>query len=289
MARACAPLRGEAAVRAPGPALRRRIRARCACRRCARRRDRGGCRPPGEGFGAKPGARCGGPRPNALGRPAARCRAARRERDSLPADSGAFARRDAGVLSRFAADHPNVAFTLPSGAIVGRIDRGAVVQRRASVPPRGRSGRSSPACSRATRSWPLCKTPRTGSAFVRRRRHSHLADGRRPRPAPSRPQSRSRPRGRARSASLPPFRDSRGYMVATAGGVARRDRHRASDRRRARPPHGPLRRRTQPRHRRRDARRDARPSGAPARCAESRDRGDRCHGRLDPHQTTSRA
>jgi diguanylate cyclase (GGDEF)-like protein len=58
----------------------------------------------------------------------------------FPRIQRAFARRDAGVLSRFAADHPNVAFTLPSGAVVGRIDRGAVVQRRAIGPASERLG-----------------------------------------------------------------------------------------------------------------------------------------------------
>src|SRR5689334_10200106 len=41
----------------------------------------------------------------------------------------AFARHDAGVLSRFAADHRNIAFALPPGATIGTIERGAVVQR----------------------------------------------------------------------------------------------------------------------------------------------------------------
>ena len=58
----------------------------------------------------------------------------------FPQIHGAFARHDAGALSRFAADHPNIAFTLRSGAIVGRIDRGAVVQRLAIASAAGQLG-----------------------------------------------------------------------------------------------------------------------------------------------------
>jgi diguanylate cyclase (GGDEF)-like protein len=58
----------------------------------------------------------------------------------FPQVQGAFARHDAGALSRFAADHPNIAFTLRSGAVVGKIDRRAVVQRLAVVSAAGRLG-----------------------------------------------------------------------------------------------------------------------------------------------------
>jgi diguanylate cyclase (GGDEF)-like protein len=58
----------------------------------------------------------------------------------FPQIQGAFARRDAGALSRFAADHPNIAFTLRSGAVVGKIDRRAVVSRLAMVSAAGRLG-----------------------------------------------------------------------------------------------------------------------------------------------------
>jgi len=58
----------------------------------------------------------------------------------FPQIQGAFARHDAGALSRFAADHPNIAFTLKSGAVVGKIDRRAVVARLAMVSTAGRLG-----------------------------------------------------------------------------------------------------------------------------------------------------
>ncbi|HET7127446.1 MAG TPA: GGDEF domain-containing protein [Gaiellaceae bacterium] len=58
----------------------------------------------------------------------------------FPQVQGAFARHDAGALSRFSADHPNVAFTLRSGAVVGKVDRRAVVSRLAMVSTAGRLG-----------------------------------------------------------------------------------------------------------------------------------------------------
>jgi diguanylate cyclase (GGDEF)-like protein len=58
----------------------------------------------------------------------------------FPQIQGAFARHDAGALSRFAADHPNIAFTLRSGAVVGKIDRSAIVSRLAMVSTAGRLG-----------------------------------------------------------------------------------------------------------------------------------------------------
>jgi len=57
-----------------------------------------------------------------------------------PQIQAAFAAHDAGALSRFAADHPNVAFTLRSGDVVGSVDRRAVVQRLAVVSTAGRLG-----------------------------------------------------------------------------------------------------------------------------------------------------
>jgi diguanylate cyclase (GGDEF)-like protein len=58
----------------------------------------------------------------------------------FPQVQAAFAAQDAGALSRFAADHPNIAFTLRSGAVVGSVDRRAVVQRLAVVSTAGRLG-----------------------------------------------------------------------------------------------------------------------------------------------------
>src|SRR5689334_3808495 len=70
-----------------------------------------------------------------------RAAAARAENVTLfPQIQGAFAAHDAGALSRFAADHPNIAFKLRSGAVVGSIDRRAVVQRLAVVSTAGRLG-----------------------------------------------------------------------------------------------------------------------------------------------------
>jgi diguanylate cyclase (GGDEF)-like protein len=70
-----------------------------------------------------------------------RAAATRAENVTLfPQIQAAFAARDAGALSRFAADHPNIAFTLRSGAVVGSIDRQAVVQRLAVVSTAGRLG-----------------------------------------------------------------------------------------------------------------------------------------------------
>jgi diguanylate cyclase (GGDEF)-like protein len=70
-------------------------------------------------------------------------RAAARRAENVtlfPQVQGAFARHDAGALSRFAIDHPNIAFTLRSGETVGKIDRRAVVQRLAMVSAAGRLG-----------------------------------------------------------------------------------------------------------------------------------------------------
>ena len=58
----------------------------------------------------------------------------------FPQVQAAFAVGDAGVLGRFAADHPNIAFTLRSGAVIGSIDHRAVVQRLAVVSTVGRLG-----------------------------------------------------------------------------------------------------------------------------------------------------
>ena len=58
----------------------------------------------------------------------------------FPQIQAAFAAHDAGALSRFAADHPNVAFRLRSGAVVGSVDRRAVVQQLAVVSAAGRLG-----------------------------------------------------------------------------------------------------------------------------------------------------
>ena len=70
-----------------------------------------------------------------------RAAAARAENVTLfPQIQAAFAAHNAGTLSRFAADHPNIAFTLRSGAVVGSIDRRAVVQRLAVVSTAGRLG-----------------------------------------------------------------------------------------------------------------------------------------------------
>jgi diguanylate cyclase (GGDEF)-like protein len=58
----------------------------------------------------------------------------------FPQIQSAFAAHNAGALSRFAADHPNIAFRLRSGAVVGSIDRRAVVQQLAVVSTAGRLG-----------------------------------------------------------------------------------------------------------------------------------------------------
>ena len=58
----------------------------------------------------------------------------------FPQIQAAFAAHNAGALSKFAADHPNIAFALRSGAVVGSIDRRAVVQRLAVVSTAGRLG-----------------------------------------------------------------------------------------------------------------------------------------------------
>ena len=70
-------------------------------------------------------------------------RAAARRAENVtlfPQIQAAFAAHNAGALSTFAADHPNIAFTLRSGAVVGSIDRQAVVQRLAVVSTAGRLG-----------------------------------------------------------------------------------------------------------------------------------------------------
>jgi diguanylate cyclase (GGDEF)-like protein len=80
-------------------------------------------------------------RADALSAELRRAAARRAENVTLfPQVQAAFAARNAGTLSRFAADHPNIAFTLRSGAVVGKIDRQAVVQRLAMVSSAGRLG-----------------------------------------------------------------------------------------------------------------------------------------------------
>ncbi|HEX3593545.1 MAG TPA: hypothetical protein VHU80_00530, partial [Polyangiaceae bacterium] len=70
-----------------------------------------------------------------------RAAATRAENVTLfPQIQAAFAAHNAGALSRFAADHPNIAFRLRSGAVVGSIDRRAVVQQLAVVSTAGRLG-----------------------------------------------------------------------------------------------------------------------------------------------------
>jgi diguanylate cyclase (GGDEF)-like protein len=70
-----------------------------------------------------------------------RAAATRAENVTLfPQIQAAFAARDAGALSRFATDHPNIAFRLRTGAVVGSIDRRAVVQQLAVVSTGGRLG-----------------------------------------------------------------------------------------------------------------------------------------------------
>ena len=70
-----------------------------------------------------------------------RAAATRAENVTLfPQIQSAFAAHNAGSLSRFAADHPNIAFRLRSGDVVGSIDRRAVVQTLAVVSTAGRLG-----------------------------------------------------------------------------------------------------------------------------------------------------
>ncbi|MGZ4291273.1 MAG: GGDEF domain-containing protein [Gaiellaceae bacterium] len=59
---------------------------------------------------------------------------------SYPNVQGAFQNHNARSLSRFAADHPNIAFTLRDGRVVGKIARGAVVGRLRIVAAGGRLG-----------------------------------------------------------------------------------------------------------------------------------------------------
>jgi diguanylate cyclase (GGDEF)-like protein len=59
---------------------------------------------------------------------------------AYPAVQSAYANHDAGALSRFAATHPNIQFTLRSGSVVGMIDRGAIVQRLPIVASGGQVG-----------------------------------------------------------------------------------------------------------------------------------------------------
>jgi diguanylate cyclase (GGDEF)-like protein len=90
---------------------------------------------------ARTRVRDAGARAEVLSNDLRRAAAQRAENVTLfPQIQAAFAARDAGALSRFAADHPNIAFTLRSGAVVGSIDRRAVVQRLAVVSTAGRLG-----------------------------------------------------------------------------------------------------------------------------------------------------
>ena len=59
---------------------------------------------------------------------------------AYPNVQGAFQLHNARSLARFAADHPNIAFELRSGAVVGKIARGAVVQRLPIVAAGGTLG-----------------------------------------------------------------------------------------------------------------------------------------------------
>jgi diguanylate cyclase (GGDEF)-like protein len=59
---------------------------------------------------------------------------------SFPSVQEAFAQRDAGVLSRFASQHPNIAFTLKDGRVVGSVARAAVVQRLPVIAAGGELG-----------------------------------------------------------------------------------------------------------------------------------------------------
>jgi diguanylate cyclase (GGDEF)-like protein len=80
-------------------------------------------------------------RAEALSADLRRAAAMRAENVTLfPQIQAAFGSHDAGALSRFAADHPNVAFRLRSGVVVGSIDRRAVVQQVAVVSTAGRLG-----------------------------------------------------------------------------------------------------------------------------------------------------
>ena len=59
---------------------------------------------------------------------------------AFPSVQEAFAQRDAGVLSRFASQHPNIAFTLKDGRVVGSVARPAVVQRLPVIAAGGQLG-----------------------------------------------------------------------------------------------------------------------------------------------------
>jgi diguanylate cyclase (GGDEF)-like protein len=59
---------------------------------------------------------------------------------AFPSVQEAFAQQDAGVLSRFASRHPNIAFTLEDGRVVGAVARRAVVQRLPVIAAGGQLG-----------------------------------------------------------------------------------------------------------------------------------------------------
>jgi diguanylate cyclase (GGDEF)-like protein len=59
---------------------------------------------------------------------------------AFPSVQEAFAQRDAGVLSRFASQHTNIAFTLEDGRVVGSVERPAVVQRLPVIAAGGQLG-----------------------------------------------------------------------------------------------------------------------------------------------------
>jgi diguanylate cyclase (GGDEF)-like protein len=59
---------------------------------------------------------------------------------AFPSVQEAFAQRDAGVLSRFASRHPNIAFTLEDGRVVGTVARPAVVQQLPVIAAGGQLG-----------------------------------------------------------------------------------------------------------------------------------------------------
>jgi diguanylate cyclase (GGDEF)-like protein len=59
---------------------------------------------------------------------------------AFPSVQEAFAQKDAGVLGRFASQHPNIAFTLEDGRVVGAVARRAVVQRLPVIAAGGQLG-----------------------------------------------------------------------------------------------------------------------------------------------------
>jgi diguanylate cyclase (GGDEF)-like protein len=59
---------------------------------------------------------------------------------AFPSVQEAFAQRDAGALSHFASQHPNIAFTLKDGRVVGSVARPAVVQRLPVIAAGGQLG-----------------------------------------------------------------------------------------------------------------------------------------------------